>query len=73
MLNLANLFDDDSGQLRFVNFGALTVGNFVGTTPDGKPIYQLFNVVTNPDDNPVYQTHGVRSRWRAKLGLRWTF
>lgn len=73
MLNLANLFDDDSGQLRFVNFGALTVGNFLGTTPDGKPRYQVFNVVTRPETTPVFQTHSVRSRWRAKLGLRWTF
>jgi hypothetical protein len=30
-------------------------------------------VVREPDDNPLFTLDNVRSRWRAKLGLRWSF
>jgi hypothetical protein len=67
VLNLANLFDEDSGLVRFVNFGTTTVANLEGVTADGKPIYRLRSLET------PYQIDNERSRWRAKLGLRWTF
>lgn len=67
VLNLANLFDQDSGLLRFVNFGTTTVANLEGVTPDGKPIYSLRSLET------PFEVHNENSRWRAKLGLRWTF
>ncbi len=70
ILNLLNLFDKDSGNLRFVNFNSVTVANFAGTQ-DGKPIYELRNVVEDPDSR--FTTHNTRSRWRAKLGIRYTF
>ncbi len=67
VLNLANLFDEDSGLVRFVNFGTTTVANLEGVTADGRPIYSLRSLTT------PYQIDNERSRWRAKLGLRWTF
>ena len=67
VLNLANLFDEDSGLVRFVNFGTTTVANLEGVTADGRPIYSLRNLET-----PI-ELDNERSRWRAKLGLRWTF
>lgn len=73
VLNLVNLFDEDSGLLRYANFNAVTPARYEGTTEDGKPIYRLFNGVTDPEDNPRFNTHNVRSRWRAKLGVRLTF
>jgi hypothetical protein len=36
-------------------------------TADGRPIYSLRNLET-----PI-ELDNERSRWRAKLGLRWTF
>jgi hypothetical protein len=67
VLNLANLLDEDSGLVRFVNFGTVTVADLQGVTADGRPIYTL-----RPLETP-YQLDNERSRWRAKLGLRWTF
>lgn len=67
MLNLANLFDEDSGLVRYVNFAATTVANLEGATADGRPIYSLRNIET------PFEIDNVRSRWRAKLGLRYTF
>jgi hypothetical protein len=44
-------------------------------TPDGKPIYQLFFV---EDDGSIdfdgrFSIDDLRSRWQAKLGLRFSF
>ena len=74
ILNLMNLFDDESGQLQFVQFNTVTPVTFVGTDADtGKPIYSLRNVVTNPASNSKFQTNNIESRYRMKLGVRWTF
>ena len=67
VLNLANLFDEDSGMVRFVNFGTVTVADLRAVTADGRPVYQLRPLAT------PFQIDNERSRWRAKLGLRWTF
>lgn len=67
LLNLANLFDQDAGLVRFVNFGTTTVANLEGVTADGRPIYSLRSTET------PYSIDNERSRWRAKLGIRWTF
>jgi len=67
MLNLANLFDEDSGLVRFVNFATTFPANLEGVTADGRPIYSLRSLET------PYQLDNVRSRWRAKLGVRWSF
>ena len=71
--NLSNLIDEESGLQRYVNFGAVTPVEYQGMTADGKPIYELFSVVRDPEGSSIFQTHNVRSRWRAKLGLRWSF
>lgn len=68
--NLGNLLDEDSGVLRYANFNAITVADFLEVR-DGKPVYELRSVVTNPEEK--FETHNLRSRWRAKLGVRYTF
>lgn len=70
VINLANLFDSNSGVLRFANFNAIELVEVEGVTDDGRPIYSLADVVT---DGELFEIHNERSRWRAKLGVRWTF
>jgi len=70
IVNLMNLLDEDSGQQRFVNFNSVTVADFLEVR-DGKPVYELRGVASNPDSR--FTTHNLNSRWRAKLGVRYTF
>jgi len=67
IVNLMNLLDKDAGVVRFVNFGTTTVARYRGLTDDGKPIYELATLET------PFNIDNERSRWRAKLGVRWTF
>ena len=67
VLNLANLLDDDSGTVRFVNFGSWELAELEGFADDGRPIYNI-NIPNN-----LFTTHNINSRWRAKLGVRWSF
>ena len=67
IVNLANLFDEDAGLVRYVNFGTVRPAFFEGTTDDGRPIYSL------DDTETPFELDNERSRYRAKLGLRWTF
>jgi len=72
--NLANLFNSDSGHVRYVPYGSVQAVRYAGEQPDsGLPIYQLRYAVSRPDEYPLYELDQVRSRWRAKLGLRWSF
>ncbi|MDX1631816.1 MAG: TonB-dependent receptor [Thermoanaerobaculia bacterium] len=73
LLNVMNLIDEDSGVLRFANFNTVSPVDFIGVTDDGRPIYALNDIVTDPENNDKFETHNLRSRWRAKLGLRFTF
>jgi hypothetical protein len=73
LFNLANFLDDDSGVLRYVNFNTVSPVDFIGTTDDGRPIYDLNNIVLDPENNDRFQKHNINSRWRAKLGARLTF
>ncbi len=74
MLNVMNLFDQDSGVFRYANFEAVSPVAFVGTdAATGKPIYSLNSVVRNPQTTNRFNFHNVNSRWRAKIGLRWSF
>ncbi|MCB1032389.1 MAG: carboxypeptidase regulatory-like domain-containing protein [Acidobacteria bacterium] len=68
LLNLVNLFDKNSGNVRYVPFGTITIADYAGIQ-DGKPVYELRT--TDPDDRFV--TNNITSRWRAKLGIRYTF
>lgn len=70
--NLTNLFDSDAGHLRYVNFGNVDAVRVV-PIPDQLPIYQLRSEVYDPEASPLYEIDQVRSRWRAKIGLRWSF
>jgi hypothetical protein len=71
--NFWNLIDDDSGWVRYVPFGTATPFTYEGVTDDGKPIYELNDEVLNPDENSIYSVDNIRSRWRMRLGVRWSF
>jgi hypothetical protein len=73
IFNFWNLIDDESGHVEYVSFGTLTPLIYRGVTDDGKPIYELTEIVTDPEDNPLYERDDLRSRWRLRLGLRWSF
>ncbi len=73
LFNLANFFDDNSGVFRYVRFNTVAPVDFIGTTSDGRPIYELNSVVSDPEDNSIFETHNINSRWRAKLGARVSF
>lgn len=68
VLNLLNLFDQGTGLVRYVNFDTVTLADFAGIQ-DGKVVYELRT--TDPDSR--FTIDNIRSRWRAKLGVRWTF
>lgn len=70
LLNAANLFDSDSGVVEFVQFGTFQAVRFNGIDEaTGKPLYQL--QFQDPDDR--FTVDDLRSRWQAKLGLRFNF
>jgi len=67
LVNLSNLIDEDSGLVRYVRFGATTPADVAGFTDDGRYIYELDSTETE------FEIDNEKSRYRAKLGLRWTF
>lgn len=70
LLNLANVFDSDSGRVRYVQFDEISPVNLAGVdAATGKPIYRL--TVTNPDAR--FSSDDLRSRWQAKIGVRLSF
>jgi hypothetical protein len=71
--NVMNMLDEDSGLVRFVEFGTTTPWGYAGINDQGQPIYTLNSIVTDPENNSRFLTHNIASRWRAKLGLRLTF
>ena len=72
VLNLMNLFDSDSGVLKYANFSSLSPAVFTGVDEaTGKPQYVLTSTAFNPDNK--FTIHNVRSRWKMKLGVRWSF
>jgi hypothetical protein len=73
IFNFWNLIDSDSGILWYVPFGTLNPIEYQGTSDDGLPIYELESIVTNPEDNSLYEYDSLRSRWRMRLGVRWSF
>ena len=64
--------DSDSGHVQYVPFGTLTPIEYQGVTDDGLPIYELTDIVTDPDED-LYTIDQLRSRWRMRLGVRWSF
>ncbi|MGD8439683.1 MAG: carboxypeptidase regulatory-like domain-containing protein [Holophagae bacterium] len=73
IFNFWNLIDDKSGLVRYVAFGTVSPVSYEGVTDDGKPIYELRSVVTDPEDTDIFTYNDLRSRWRARLGVRWSF
>ncbi|MCP3959272.1 MAG: hypothetical protein GY719_15585 [bacterium] len=75
IVNLGNLIDSNSGLVRFANFNTLTAAQYDGIdAATGLPIYSnLAAFVTDPENNDRFQTHNLNSRWKMKLGIRWSF
>ncbi len=71
ILNLLNLLDDESGTYRFAQFNSIEAWELEGFTDEGTPIISLRNETLGR--TPLFRTHNLRSRWRGKIGLRWTF
>ncbi|MCP3957535.1 MAG: TonB-dependent receptor [bacterium] len=71
LVNLGNLFDEDSGLVRYVNFNAEEVWELEGFTDAGTPIITLSNVTRGRED--LFDIHNVNSRWRGKIGIRYSF
>ncbi|MEM7354937.1 MAG: hypothetical protein AAF657_29275, partial [Acidobacteriota bacterium] len=71
LVNLGNLLDDDSGLVRYVNFNAVEVWELEGFTDGGTPIISLANITRGQDD--LFELHNTNSRWRGKIGIRWSF
>jgi len=70
ILNLLNFIDSDKGVFQYVRFGEVSPVRYRGTdAATGKPIYDV--QFTDPDDR--WNTDDVRSRWQAKLGVRFRF
>jgi hypothetical protein len=73
IFNFWNLIDDESGLVRYIAFGTVSPVVYEGVNDDGNPIYELRNVVTDPENTDIYTYNDLRSRWRARLGIRWSF
>ncbi len=73
IMNFWNLIDDESGHVRYMAFGTVRPYVWTGNTDDGKPIIELRREVTDPENYPLFQTQELNSRWKLRLGLRWTF
>jgi hypothetical protein len=71
--NFWNLIDSDSGIVQYIPFGYYPSVTYRGMNEDGKPIYSLSNVITDPENNSVYDYNYLNSRWKLRLGLRWSF
>jgi hypothetical protein len=74
LVNFLNLLNADWGHVSYMEFGNVQAVRYAGPDPEtGKPRYQLYPVVRDPANNPLFTLDNVRSRWRAKLGVRWSF
>jgi hypothetical protein len=70
IFNLANLFDSDSGLVRYTSYNEASPVRFRGIDEaSGKPIYDLYNV----DPKERWSIDDLRSRWQARIGLRLGF
>jgi hypothetical protein len=72
IFNFWNMVDSDSGVVRYIRFGTVDPVRYRGVTDDGLPIYDLRSEVLDPDTN-VYSIDPLRSRWKMRVGLRWSF
>jgi hypothetical protein len=72
IFNFWNMIDNDSGVVEYVPYGTVDPVRYEGTSDDGLPIYTLRNEVLYPDTN-IFRIDDLRSRWKARVGLRWSF
>jgi len=72
IFNFWNMIDDESGHVQYVNYGTVTPLRYMGQNEDDLPIYQLWDLVTDPEED-IFQYNDLKSRWRLRLGVRWTF
>lgn len=73
ILNLANLFDKNSGVQKYVNFGTYTAVRYQGQDPTtGKPVYKE-NFSGSLTPGRQFSTANIASRWQGRLGLRINF
>jgi hypothetical protein len=73
IFNFWNMIDSESGLVRYALNGAVSPVVYRGLSDDNKPIYELANFVTNPEEFDVFQYNDQASRWRVRLGVRWSF
>ena len=73
IFNFWNLIDNESGHVKYAQFGRVFAVEYQGTSEEGLPIYELERVVTDPENNDIYETDFLRSRWRLRFGARWSF
>jgi hypothetical protein len=73
ILNFWNLIDSDSGHVEYIYYTIQGI-DYEGLSEDGLPIYDVYDRrITDPEDNPLYTLDSLRSRWKLRFGLRWTF
>ncbi len=76
VFNLTNLLNKDWGRRYFVNNNTFPLINFAGFVPDGEgnPTNTPTFTFDDPGDPYAVTQSGIYSaRWRAQLGLRYTF
>ncbi len=73
IFNFWNIIDSESGLVRYALNGAVSPIVYRGLSADNKPIYELANFVREPDTYDVFQFNDQASRWRVRLGVRWSF
>jgi outer membrane receptor for ferrienterochelin and colicin len=73
LINVLNIFDEDEGNVRYVNFGTTTPIRASIDPATGKTVYsQNFSNAITETDSP-FSTSDTLSRWQARLGLRLSF
>jgi hypothetical protein len=73
IMNFWNLIDNESGHVNYMAFGTVRPYSYEGVTDEGIPIVSLRYEVLYPDTTPLFQTQELNSRWKARIGLRWSF
>lgn len=66
--NFLNLLNDDWGRYEWVSFNETSPLRYMGEGDNGLPTFRLEQDL---DDRTT--TDNLRSRWQARMGVRWTF
>lgn len=71
VLNVLNVFGNDSGLLEYANFNDILVARFAGLNAAGRPIYDIGSLGA-----PTFRKFirdDLKSRWQGQFGLRLRF